>query len=255
MQIKHIPLSKIKSSGNVRTEIDDELGGLIESIENYGLLQPVLVIKRSDHYELVAGHRRYAAMKARNEPTIECFVREDIRDRDLSFIKLTENIQRKQMTPREVVECLDAMMAENPMLSKPKLAALLGKSNAWVYMKYKAAKIIEDLLDDGLEEEIVQELTEGDLLKLAHVKNTAERKRIASRLPGAKNKKEEIKTASSFEIEKRAPQRDITGGFYVYPSTRNKIGIVCKSAGLRDKLITELLKIKIAWESGEEGVG
>jgi len=245
MQIKSIALEKIKSAGNVRNEHDEELGGLMESIERHGLLQPILVVQRKGHYELIAGHRRYAAMKARNEPFIDCFVRDDIYDRDIPFLKLAENVQRKQLSPGELVECFDTMLEENRALSKRKLAALLGKSDAWIYLKYKAARILDELLDAGLDEEAVNELSEADLLNLSHVSNKSERKKVARKYVTSGGRKEEIEKAASYEKKKTGTRRDMTGGFYVFPSGSHKAGIVCKDTAIRDEVIKELLKLKV----------
>lgn len=245
MQIKSIALDKIRSTGNIRLDTDEELGGLMESIERHGLLQPILVVPRKDHYELIAGHRRYAAMEARGEPYIECFIRDDIYDHDIPYLKLAENVQRKQLSPRELVECFDTMLAENPMLSKKKLAAVLGKSDAWVYAKYKAARILQELLEAGLDEETVNELTDNDLHRLAHVTDAEERRDVARRLRKSDNRKAEVRSAESYELENRAPRRDMTGGFYVYPSGPHKIGIVCQSKKVQAEIMRELLKLKV----------
>ena len=70
MKLRHIPLNQIFITQNIRTESDNELGGLMESIERYDVLQPVLVVRRNDQYELLAGHRRYRVLpiEARRVP-------------------------------------------------------------------------------------------------------------------------------------------------------------------------------------------
>jgi len=92
---KEIPIDKIIVNKNIRTDPDGELGGLMETIEKYDLLQPVLVMPKDDHYELISGHRRLNAMKARNEATVPCVVRNDFSEKSIPFIKLIENVQRK----------------------------------------------------------------------------------------------------------------------------------------------------------------
>lgn len=75
--IKSIELTKIYSSGNVRNEIDKTLLELKASIEKNGLLQPIVVRRTDKGFEIIAGHRRFQAVKMIGEPFIECNILED----------------------------------------------------------------------------------------------------------------------------------------------------------------------------------
>jgi len=246
MKFKHIPLYKIRIAENVRSASEDELVGLMESIEQHDVIQPVLVVPRGDTYELVSGHRRYAAMKARNEPTIPCIIRDDLTESDVPFIQLVENVQRKQLSPRELVTAFDAMLLSTPGLTKKKLAHLLGKSDAWVYDKYKAARIYDELVEAGLDAETIHDLSESDLKKLSHVKNKTERKKVARET--AKNppqKNQIIQQATSYEIERRGGYKDMSGGFCVYYSAHNKLMVICDSEAIQDDVVKTLLELKL----------
>ena len=63
MTFKHIPVGLIYKKDNIREELETELGDLQASIEQFDMLQPILVRPVGNKYEIVSGHRRYAAMK------------------------------------------------------------------------------------------------------------------------------------------------------------------------------------------------
>lgn len=149
MKFKHVPVDQIITRDNVRSEHDGELGDLIDSIEQHDVLQPILVTPQNDHYVVVTGHRRFAAMKARNEATIPCIVRTDISEADRVWIQLVENNQRKQMSAAEYVEVFEALKRATPGLSNAKIAKMIGRSSHWVNNQYEAVKLAGVLVSEG----------------------------------------------------------------------------------------------------------
>ncbi len=62
--LKEIEVEKIESGKNIRNEHDDEIIELMQSIEKQGLINPILVQKKDKgKYEVIAGHRRFEAVK------------------------------------------------------------------------------------------------------------------------------------------------------------------------------------------------
>jgi len=203
MKVKHIPTEQIIVRKNVRKDCDEELGGLIESIRDHDILQPILVRPENGKYLLIAGHRRLRAVKASGEPFIPALIRDDITDDMIPILQLTENIQRKQMKPWELVEVFDEMRQKNRKMTHKKIAALLGKSEAWVYMKYRATKVYEKLLDAGLTEEECENFTEGELYRMA------KKGRIAKALDGraANSGRKRYEYVGGFEIVQLAEHK------------------------------------------------
>ncbi len=167
MKFKHIPIDQIFVKKNIRNEIDEDLGGLMNSIERVDILQPILVVPRADKYELVSGHRRFAAMKARNESTIPCIIRDDLSDGDLIYVKLAENIQRKQMTAREIIAVIDEMKAKDATLTDATIAIRLGLHKEYITYKRRIWKTYCALLEGGMDAKALGELSDGDLWKLS----------------------------------------------------------------------------------------
>ena len=105
---KIIEMAKIVSGKNIRNERDADLQELADSIEANGLINPILVKPRSDgKYEVVAGHRRYEAVKRLGLPHIECNITDETSERDLMIMQIAENVQRKEMSALEYVEVFE----------------------------------------------------------------------------------------------------------------------------------------------------
>ncbi len=103
LSIVQLPLSDIDTSGRMRRDMGN-IDELADSIHINGILHPPAVIKRGDHYKLIAGGRRTAAytLLADRYPDKYslfdfCVVKDDYSAADLSLLELEENIQRKEM--------------------------------------------------------------------------------------------------------------------------------------------------------------
>lgn len=166
MSVKNIPIGKVVVKSNVRRDDDEDIQGLMDSILEYDILQPILVKPEGKKYRLISGHRRFRAVKASGEIFIPALIWEDISDSQIPIIQLSENVQRKQMKAWELVEVFDEMKAQNARLTNRKIAKMLGKSEAWVYMKYKASKMAKKLLGEGMTLEELEELSENTLYQM-----------------------------------------------------------------------------------------
>jgi ParB/RepB/Spo0J family partition protein len=247
LTFKEISIDKITVDKNIRTDPDGELGGLMETIEKYELLQPVLVIPKDGQYELVSGHRRLEAMRARNEATVPCIIRNDLSEKNLPFIKLIENVQRKQLSSHELVQIFEEMKKNTPGLTQYQIARMVGKSTGWVNAKYKAGKIIAELIGQGVPEEAVDELTDAELMKLnRRVKNKKERAKIASKMKNCGDKDLLIQAAESYigpqkhRTSTRSDMRRI--GFQIYYSGKKNLLIVCRSSIVQNQVMSVLWK-------------
>ena len=79
---------------------EDSLLELSESIKQFGVLQPLLVQKKGDYYEIIAGERRWRAAKMAGMKEVPVIVREYSRQ-EVVEIALIENIQRENLNPIE----------------------------------------------------------------------------------------------------------------------------------------------------------
>ncbi|RJX18347.1 MAG: ParB/RepB/Spo0J family partition protein [Ammonifex sp.] len=114
-----------------RAAVDEE--GIVElavSINEHGLLQPVVVRPQGDGYELVAGERRWRAFQLLGRDTIPALVR-DYDDVKAACALLVENIQRENLNPLEEATAYQRLIKEFG-LTQEEVARLVGKSRAAV---------------------------------------------------------------------------------------------------------------------------
>ncbi len=106
MEITNLSLDKIRiSSNNVRKDLlsgTDEvnLDNLADSIKEFGLLSPLLVIKNGDKFDVIAGQRRLLACQKINLEIIPCIVKKIYGSEGIG-LSLIENIQRADMSPMD----------------------------------------------------------------------------------------------------------------------------------------------------------
>lgn len=79
---------------------EDALLELSESIKQFGVLQPLLVVDRKDYYEIIAGERRWRAAKMAGLKKVPVIIK-DLTEQEIVEISLIENIQRENLNPIE----------------------------------------------------------------------------------------------------------------------------------------------------------
>ena len=114
-----------------RKKFDEEaLTELSETKKKYGLIQPIVVTKKDDYYEIIAGERRWRASKKAGLTTIPAIVREDNKKKNQE-ISLIENIQREDLNAFEKASGIKFLMDEYD-LTQQQVAEIIGKSRSGV---------------------------------------------------------------------------------------------------------------------------
>jgi ParB family chromosome partitioning protein len=123
-----IAVDQIKPSHQqVRTRFDAEpLGELAESIRQHGVLQPLLVRRRADGYELIAGERRWRAARLAGLASVPAVVRTDAGNDAQLVLGLIENLQRADLDPIEEARGLKRLTEEFG-LTHDEVAQRIGK--------------------------------------------------------------------------------------------------------------------------------
>ncbi len=115
------------SREQVRTRFDAEpLGELAESIRQHGVLQPLLVRRLADGYELIAGERRWRAARLAGLASVPAVVRNDARADSQLVLGLIENLQRADLDPIEEARGLRRLIEEFG-LTHEEVAERIGK--------------------------------------------------------------------------------------------------------------------------------
>jgi len=112
--IHMIPVAQIvpNRSQPRQTFVEEELLKLVESIKQHGILQPVLVRRKSeDLYELIAGERRFRAATLAELPAVPAVIRKS-NDEESTILSLIENIQRSNLNPVEEAKAYRQLIDE-----------------------------------------------------------------------------------------------------------------------------------------------
>jgi ParB family chromosome partitioning protein len=157
------------NSDQPRKTFDSEgLAGLADSIAANGLLQPILVRKVGERYEIIAGERRFRASKLAGLSEIPVIVT-DADDLAAAKFALIENIQREDLNPYEEAAAYRALMDEYD-LSQEEISIQVGKSRSAVA---NALRLL-DLPDEVVEMLVSGMLSAGHGRALLGLKNKAE---------------------------------------------------------------------------------
>ncbi|MGB5944494.1 ParB/RepB/Spo0J family partition protein [Paenisporosarcina sp.] len=126
--VEKISVNLIKVNPFQPRKIFDEvaLAELSESIKEHGVLQPIILRKKSKLFEIVVGERRFRASKAAGLSEIPAVIR-GFTDQQMMEIAILENLQREDLTPIEEADAYQNLM-ENLSLTQEQLAFRLGKS-------------------------------------------------------------------------------------------------------------------------------
>ena len=126
------------------------LEDLAGSIKQYGIIQPIIVCKRDDYYEIIAGERRWRAAKMAGLKEIPVVIR-DYSDKEIAEISLIENIQRENLNPVEEAQAYKSLIEEYN-LTQEELAARISKSRTQITNTMRLLKLhpkVQKMLVDG----------------------------------------------------------------------------------------------------------
>ena len=134
---------------------EDALLELSDSIKQFGVLQPLLVRKRKDYYEIIAGERRWRAAKIAGVKEVPVIVKE-YTDQEILEIGLIENIQRENLNPIEEAIAFKRLLEEFN-LKQDEVAERVSKSRTAVTNSMRLLKlsdkvqqmIIDDMISTG----------------------------------------------------------------------------------------------------------
>ena len=121
----------VANEGQPRKNFNEEdLKDLAASIEKHGIIQPLLLKKKEDKYEIIAGERRFRAAKLAGLEKVPAIVK-DITDHESSRIAIIENIQRKDLNPVEEAMSYRHLL-DSQDLTQKELAEEIGKSRQYI---------------------------------------------------------------------------------------------------------------------------
>ena len=178
-ELAHLPVETIHPNPRQpRKRFDGEAtSALADSIRSQGLVQPVVVRpRRAGGFELIAGERRWRAVREAGLPTVPALVRE-ADDRDTLLLGLVENVAREQLSAVEEARAY-ALLIDEFELSLGDLSERVGKSKPTVSNRLRLLELPDDVL--ALVER--RDLTEGHARAVLAVPDQDDRRRLARQI-------------------------------------------------------------------------
>ena len=222
--IKIIEIEPNKSQPR-RTFNNETLEELAKSIERYGVIQPIIVSKKDDYYEIIAGERRWRAAKKAGLTEMPCIVRESTEQKNRE-IALIENIQREDLNPIDKARGFRELI-DNYGLKQQELADIIGLNRSTVTNTLRILNLDERVINLALE----GKLNEGHCRSLLSFEDPEKQYQAALRIIEKgetvrdieKKVQDKKKVSKKYEERREAICRDIEDTFQSFFGTKVKL--------------------------------
>lgn len=218
-----LPLIKIEPNrAQPRTRFDeDALQELADSIKQYGIIEPIVVQKREDHYEIIAGERRWRAARIAGLKEVPVVVKEYSED-EIFTIALIENIQREDLNPIEEAVAYQKLIQELK-LKQDEVAEKVSKSRTAITNSMRLLK-----LDQRVQQMLIDEMiSEGHGRALLPITDPEEQFNLAMKVFDEKlSVRETEKLIKKLQEEKNTPvaqEEETKDVSFVYKSLEEKL--------------------------------
>ena len=236
-----ISISKIKPNKNQpRKEFDKlKMEELKSSIQEKGILQPIAVREiKKNHYEIIAGERRYRAAKEIGLKTIPVYILSVDSESEIMEYALIENIQRVDLDPIEESEAY-ALLKSKYNLSQNEISKKVGKSRSLIANSLRLLKLPTSIKDDIKR----KKLTMGHAISLLSLQSKTQMLAIADRI-----KKKKLSVRNTEEIVSKINQSSTKNIFRVKPKEIKALNL------LESKLIHKYgTKVSISTNKAKKG--
>lgn len=214
----------------------EKLEELAASIRAHGILQPLLVRRRGERYQLVAGERRWRAARLAGLQTVPAIV-QDVPDEQMLEITLVENIQREDLNPIELARALERMVEELGFTHE-EIASRTGKDRTTITNTLRLLRLPSD----------VQQLIAERRLSTGHAK-------ALLALPTEELQRQAAERAASQGLSVRQLERIVQRmSKHRQPASLDEAAEDPNVAAARSELERILgTKVRIVWRSGERG--
>lgn len=224
--VKFLKVNEIEpNKAQARKIFDDEaLCELADSIKEYGVIQPIVVTKKNNFYEIIAGERRWRASKKAGLGEIPAIIRDDDERRNKE-ISLIENIQREDLNPIEKARGIKLLMDEYE-LTQAEVAEIVGKSRSSIANTVRILNLDERVINLAIE----GKLTEGHCKALMSITDGDKQYDMALYLiesggtvRDAEKKMKARKPAKKKDVKYEAIYKDIEDTFQGFFGTKVKL--------------------------------
>ena len=184
-----------------RKKFDEEaLQELSDSIKQYGIIQPLVVKKNADYYEIIAGERRWRAAKMAGLKEVPVIIKE-YTDQEIVVISLIENIQRENLNPIEEAIAYKRLLDEFH-LKQEEVAKRVAKSRTTVTNSLRLLK-----LDEKVQQMVIEEkLTSGHVRALLAIEDKNAQYNIAKKVYDEKLNVRDTEKLVKLVLSPKAPK-------------------------------------------------
>lgn len=200
---------------------EDSLIELSDSIKQVGILQPIVVQKRNDFYEIIAGERRWRAAKIAGLKEIPVIIK-DLSDQEILEVSIIENIQRERLNPIEEALAFKKLIKEFK-LKQDEVAERVSKSRTAITNSMRLLK-----LDERVQQMVIDEMISTGHARALLSINTGERQfEIATKIFDEKLSVREVEKIVKSEQNKQEVKKikkEKKDSFdYIYKDIADKI--------------------------------
>ena len=197
---------------------EDALLELADSIKQYGVIQPLVVQKRNDYYEIIAGERRWRAAKLAKQKEIPVIVKE-YTEQEIVEISLIENIQRENLNPIEEAMAYKRLLEEFK-LKQDEVAERVSKSRTAVTNSMRLLK-----LDEKVQQMIIDDMiSTGHARALLAIDDKEQQYELANKVFDEKlSVRETEKLVKEIKNPKKVPVKKKVENAFIYNDIENKL--------------------------------
>lgn len=196
---------------------EDALIELSESIKQYGVLQPLLVQKKDNYYEIIAGERRWRAAKLAGVKEIPVVIK-DYSDQEVMEIALIENIQREDLNPIEEAQAYQRLIKDY-RLKQDEVAEKVSKSRAAITNSLRLLK-----LDKRVQEMVMEgKLSNGHARTIISIEDGDKQYAIAQKIFDEKLSVREVEKLMREQDKKGKQPKELPENDFVYRDLEEKL--------------------------------
>lgn len=206
---------------------EEALQELSDSIKQHGIVQPLVVAKQKDYYEIIAGERRWRAAKLAGLKEVPVVIK-DYSPQEIMEVALIENIQREDLNPVEEAKAYQNLIKEYN-LKQEEVAERVSKSRSAITNSLRLLKLNEKVLDMLIEESI----SSGHARALLSLEEPGQQLEVAEKIVHDKLSVREIEklVKSINNPSKKVPKKELKNDFIyqdIEEQLKQKIGTKVK---------------------------
>nr|WP_303183171.1 ParB/RepB/Spo0J family partition protein [Lachnoclostridium phocaeense] len=197
---------------------EDALLELADSIKQYGVLQPLIVRKRNDYYEIIAGERRWRAAKMAGVKEVPVIIKE-YNEQEILEIALIENIQRENLNPIEEAMAFKKLLEEFN-LKQDEVAERVSKSRTAVTNSMRLLK-----LDQRVQQMIIDDMiSTGHARALLAIDDPEQQYMLANKIFDEKlSVRETEKLIKEIKNPKKQKEKKVIENAFIYEDIEDKM--------------------------------